>query len=169
MFKKYYACIVFFCTFVPAMEKKKHAETVDSKLKNGWQIISRMYNAEAMEYGGSISIGHFLLNIDSKEGSYASDIAPKLGMETTSLSRMIKTLESEKLIIKKADSADKRKVKLLLTEKGKENKELAKNIVRKFNTLVEEKIGKERIEDFFKTIDEITLLAEQRYKLQKSA
>lgn len=151
------------------MEKKKHAETVDSKLKNGWQIISRMYNAEAMKYGGSISIGHFLLNIDSKEGSYASDIAPKLGMETTSLSRMIKTLESEKLIIKKADTADKRKVKLLLTEKGKENKELAKNIVRKFNSLVEEKIGKERIENFFKTIDEITLLAEQRYKLQKSA
>jgi pantothenate kinase-related protein Tda10 len=64
---------------------------------------------------------------------------------------------------------DKRKVKLILTEKGKENKELAKNIVRKFNILVEEKIGKERIDDFFKTIDEITQLAEQQHKLQKSA
>ena len=147
--------------------KKKHAETVDSKLKNGWQIVCRMYNAEAMKYGGSISIGHFLLNIDSTEGAYASDIAPKLGMETTSLSRIIKTIENEGLIIKKADTDDKRKVKLLLTERGKENKELAKNIVRKFNTLIEEKIGKERIEDFFRTIDEITLLAEQRYKLQK--
>jgi DNA-binding MarR family transcriptional regulator len=146
---------------------KKHTETVDSKLKNGWQIICRMYNAEAVQYGGSISIGYFLLNIDSKEGSYASDVAPKLGMESTSLSRMIKSLESEKLIIKKADTTDKRKVKLILTEKGKENKELAKNIVRKFNALVEEKIGKERIEDFFKTINEITQLAEQRYKLQK--
>ena len=147
--------------------EKKHKETVDSKLKNSWQIISRMYNAEAMQYGGTISLGYFLLNIDSKEGAYASDIAPKLGMETTSLSRIIKTIENEGLIIKKADTDDKRKVKLLLTERGKENKELAKNIVRKFNTLIEEKIGKERIEDFFRTIDEITLLAEQRYKLQK--
>ena len=153
------------------MEKveKKHAETIDSKLKNGWQIVSRMYNAEAMKYGGSIAIGHFLLNIDSKEGSYASDIAPQLGMETTSLSRIIKTLEDGGLIVKKADTFDKRKVKLILTEKGKENKELAKNIVRKFNILVEEKIGKKRIEDFFKTIDEITQLAEQQHKLQKSA
>ena len=153
------------------MEKieKKHAETIDSKLKNGWQIVCRMYNAEAMKYGGSIAIGHFLLNIDSKAGSYASDIAPKLGMETTSLSRIIKTLENGGLITKKADTADKRKVKLILTEKGRENKELAKNIVRNFNILVEEKIGKERIEAFFKTIDEITQLAEQQHKLQKSA
>jgi DNA-binding MarR family transcriptional regulator len=147
--------------------EKKHTETVDSKFKNGWQIISRMYNAEAMQHGGTISIGHFLLSIDSKEGSYASDVAPKLGMESTSLSRIIRTLEKEKLIVKKVDTVDKRKVKLLLTEKGRENKELAKNIVRKFNGLIEEKIGKERINDFFKTINEITQLAEQRYKLQK--
>lgn len=153
------------------MEKiieKKHAETIDSKLKNGWQIVSRMYNAEAMKYGASIAIGHFLLNIDSKEGSYASDIAPKLGMETTSLSRIIKTLEDGGLIIRKADTEDKRKVKLILTEKGKENKELAKNIVRKFNSLVLEKLGTKRVEDFFKTVDEITQLAEQQHKLQKS-
>lgn len=149
--------------------EKKHADTVDSKLKNGWQIISRMYNAEAMQYGGTIAMGYFLLNIDSKEGSFASDIAPKLGMETTSLSRITKTLEKEGLIIRKADNEDKRKVKLLLTEKGRENKELAKNIVRKFNSLVEEKIGKERIETFFNTIDEITQLAEQQHKRQKSA
>ncbi|MES2394504.1 MAG: MarR family winged helix-turn-helix transcriptional regulator [Bacteroidota bacterium] len=147
--------------------EKKHRETVDSKFKNGWQIISRMYNAEAMQHGGTISIGYFLLNIDSKDGSYASDIAPKLGMESTSLSRMIKTLETEKLIVRKVDTIDKRKVKLLLTEKGKENKELAKNIVRRFNRLIEEKIGKERIEDFFKTVNEITQIAEERHKLQK--
>ncbi len=51
---------------------KKHTETIDSKLKKVWQIISRMYNAEAVQYGGSIAIGHFLLNIDSEEGTYAS-------------------------------------------------------------------------------------------------
>lgn len=147
--------------------KKKHKETVDSKLKNSWQIVSRMYNAEAMSYGGTISMGYFLLNINSKEGSYASDIAPKLGMETTSLSRIIKTLESDGLILKQVDKDDKRKVKLLLTPKGKEAKEQAKNSVRKFNTIVSSKISKERIADFEKTIDEISQIAEEQYRLIK--
>lgn len=149
------------------MKKKQKKETVDSKLKNSWQIVSRMYNAEAMSYGGTISMGYFLLNINSKEGSYASDIAPKLGMETTSLSRIIKTLESDGLIIKQTDASDKRKVKLLLTPKGKEAKEQAKNSVRKFNGLVHSKISKERIADFERTIDEISQIAEEQYRLIK--
>jgi DNA-binding MarR family transcriptional regulator len=146
---------------------KQHTETIDSKLKSAWQIISRMYNAEAAQYGGSIAIGHFLLNIDSHEGSYASDIAPKLGMESTSLSRIIKTLEDDKQIVRKADKTDKRKVKILLTQKGKENKELAKNIVRNFNTEIEAKLGKSKIDDFLKTMNEIIQLAEERNKLIK--
>jgi DNA-binding MarR family transcriptional regulator len=146
---------------------KKHTETVDSRLKSAWQIISRMYNAEAEQFGGSIAIGHFLLNIDSDEGAYASDIAPRLGMESTSLSRIIKTLEDEKLIIRKTDKTDKRKVKILLTPKGKENKELAKKIVRNFNMEIEYRIGKSRVEDFLKTINDIVALAEERSKLIK--
>ncbi|CAN5392822.1 hypothetical protein BH10BAC1_BH10BAC1_08850 [soil metagenome] len=147
--------------------QKKHTETVDSKLKSAWQIISRMYNAEAAQYGGSIAIGHFLLNIDSDEGAYASDIAPRLGMESTSLSRIIKALEDEKLITRKADKTDKRKVKILLTQKGKENKELAKKIVRNFNTEIESKLGRNRIDDFLKTMNDIISLAEERNKLIK--
>jgi DNA-binding MarR family transcriptional regulator len=88
-------------------------------------------------------------------------------MESTSLSRIIKTLEDEKLIVKKTDKDDKRKVKLLLTQKGKENKELAKNIVRNFNTEISNKIGKNRIDDFFKTINDIITIAEERNKLIK--
>jgi len=146
---------------------KKHTETVDSKLKSAWQIISRMYNAEAAQYGGSIAIGHFLLNIDSDEGAYASDIAPKLGMESTSLSRIIKALEDEKLIIRKADKEDKRKVKLILTQKGKENKELAKKIVRNFNAEIESKIGKSKIDEFLKTVNDIISLAEEKNRTLK--
>ena len=146
---------------------KKHTETVDSKLKSAWQIISRMYNAEAAQYGGSIAIGHFLLNIDSDEGAYASDIAPKLGMESTSLSRIIKALEDEKLIVRKADKEDKRKVKLILTQKGKENKELAKKIVRNFNAEIENKIGKNKIDEFLKTVNDIISLAEEKNRTLK--
>jgi DNA-binding MarR family transcriptional regulator len=149
--------------------EKRYTETIDSKLKSCWQVISRMYNAEAVQYGGSIAIGHFLLNIDSMEGSYASDIAPLLGMESTSLSRIIKTLEMEKLIVRKNDKNDKRKVKIMLTEKGKKNKELAKQIVRNFNTLIENKIGRKNVVAFLKTLTDITELADQQYRILKKS
>ncbi len=147
---------------------KKHTETVDSKLKTGWQTVSRMYNAEAVLHGGTIAMSHFLLNIDSHEGSFASDIAPRLGMESTSLSRIIQSLEEKKLIQRIPDKIDKRKIKIVLTSKGREQKELAKNIVRDFNQQVELKVGKEKIQEFYKIIDKITELAEERSKDLKS-
>lgn len=146
---------------------KKHTETVDSKLKTAWQVVSRMYNAEASLHDATIAMAHFLLNIDSHEGSYASDIAPQLGMESTSLSRTIHSLEKKKFIKRVPDKKDGRRMKIVLTESGKGQKELAKNTVRNFNHLLEIKIGKARIADFFKVIDEITELAEERNKLIK--
>lgn len=149
------------------MISKKHTETIDSKLKSAWQTVSRMYNTEASLHDATIAMAHFLLNVDSHEGSFASDIAPQLGMESTSLSRIILSLEEKKLIIRKSDKIDKRKILITLTKKGIEQKELAKNTVRNFNHLVEIKIGQKKIADFFKTIDEITELAEERNKLLK--
>ena len=146
---------------------KKHTETIDYKLKTAWQVVSRMYNTEAVLHDATIAMAHFLLNVDSQEGSFASDIAPQLGMESTSLSRIIVSLEEKKLIVRKSDKIDKRKIKITLTKKGREQKELAKNIVRNFNHLVEVKLGKPRVEEFFKTIDIISELAEERNRLLK--
>jgi MarR family transcriptional regulator, organic hydroperoxide resistance regulator len=146
---------------------KKHTETIDSKLKAAWQVVSRMYNAEATLHDATIAMAHFLLNVDSHEGSYASDIAPMLGMESTSLSRIVHSLEEKKLIQRIPDRNDKRRIKIVLTKKGKGQKELAKNTVRNFNHMVELKIGREKVTEFFKTIDAIVELAEERNKLIK--
>lgn len=146
---------------------KKHTETIDSKLKTTWQVVSRMYNAEAALHDLTIAMGHFLLNIDSHEGSYGSDIAPLLGMESTSLSRITLSLEEKKLIQRIPDKVDKRKIKIVLTPKGKIAKDLAKNVVRNFNQLAVANIGKEKIETFLKVLDEITALAEEQNKVIK--
>lgn len=146
---------------------KKHTETIDSKLKTCWQVVSRMYNAEAALHDLTISMGQFLLNIDSHEGSYASDIAPYLGMESTSLSRITLSLEKKKLIQRIPDKNDGRKIKIVLTAKGKAAKDLAKNVVRNFNHLVEVKIGKQRVAEFYRTIEEIVDLAEEKNRLIK--
>lgn len=142
---------------------RKHTETIDSKLKTAWQIISRMYNAEAVKHDITIAIGHFLLNVDSQQGAFASDIAPRLGTEDTSLSRLIASLEQTGLIERIADKTDKRRIKILLTEKGRQKKEVSKTVVRNFNRLAKERIGKEKIETFFATLDEITNLAKEQH------
>jgi MarR family transcriptional regulator, organic hydroperoxide resistance regulator len=144
--------------------KRGYTETIDSKLKTAWQAVSRMYNAEAILHDGTFAMSHFLLNIDSQEGSFASDIAPRLGTESTSLSRIIQSLEEKKLIRRIPEKADKRKIKIILTAKGKEKKELAKSIVKNFNQKVELVLGKEKLLGFFETIDKITELAEERSK-----
>lgn len=153
--------------YICSTMSKEYTETIDSKLKTAWQVISRMYNAEAMKHGGTIALAHFLLNIDSKEGSYASDIAPRLGTESTSLSRIIQSLEDKDLIMRIPDKTDGRRIKIKLTPKGKKQKQMAKTIVKGFNKLVEDKIGKDKIIEMFNTIDRITALAEEQSNYPK--
>ena len=43
--------------------KHKH-ETVCSTFRSSWLQIARMYNMQAESYGGNITIGYFLLNVD---------------------------------------------------------------------------------------------------------
>ena len=91
-------------------------ETIDFHIRWAWYNISRMYNLKASEFGGSMATGYVLLNID-KEGTPSTKLAPKMGMEPRSLTRMIKTLEENGLIEKKSDDFDKRLVKIFLTKK----------------------------------------------------
>ena len=42
----------------------KPQETVDFHIRWSWYNISRMYNSKANEFGGTMSIGYALLNID---------------------------------------------------------------------------------------------------------
>lgn len=67
-------------------------------------------------------MGFVLINIDSTEGTAATKIAPQMGLESRSLTRLLKTMEEKDLIKKVQDQADKRSVKVFLTEKGKQKK-----------------------------------------------
>ena len=72
-----------------------------------------------------MAIGYALLNIET-EGTPSTKLAPKMGMEPRSLTRMIKSLEEKGLITKETDPTDKRLVKLFLTKQGKKQRKLAK-------------------------------------------
>jgi len=135
-------------------------ETIDFHIRWAWYNISRMYNLKANEFGGSMATGYVLLNID-KDGTPSTKLAPKMGMEPRSLTRMIKTLEENGLIEKKSDDLDKRLVKLFLTNKGKKVRSQAKEIVLSFNKKVHEEINEEDLNKCFSVLTKLNNLIDR--------
>lgn len=144
-------------------------ELFEFNIRNNWFKISRYYNQIAtQQYGISFSWGFILLNVE-REGTPSTSLGPKMGMESTSLSRTLKNMEDDGLIFRQPDKIDKRKVLVFLTEKGLEKRKLAKEVVLNFNNLLYKSIPKSKIKGFFETMskmDEIlTKLLEEQNKL----
>ena len=138
----------------------KPEETVDYNIKVAWHAISRMYNTQAAQNDITTSIGFVLLNIDQERGTPATKIAPLLGLETRSLTRILRSMEEKGLIYKQADSVDKRSVRIFLTVLGLEKKEVSRQTVRHFNLKIREKISQSQLDTFFKVAAQITGMIE---------
>ena len=145
----------------------KAEETADYHIKSAWHAISRMYNVTAAQYDMTMAIGYVLLNI-GKKGTPATKIAPALGLEPRSLTRMLKSLEEKKWIRREIDNEDKRIVKVFLTEEGKIKRDLARRGVIEFNTILQEAIPQEKLQQCFETINTISKLVEVVNQGQKA-
>lgn len=139
----------------------KREETVDFNIKASWHAISRMYNQKAVKNDITTSIGFVLLNIQSEEGTPATKIAPLLGLESRSLTRMLKTMEEKGFIYKQADPHDKRSVRIFLTDLGKKKKEVSRITVKQFNNEVRSKISEEKLKIFFEVIQDINKVVDK--------
>ncbi len=135
-------------------------QTVDYYIKTSWHSIARMYNQVAAEKDLSQTIGYVLINIP-KEGLPATQIAPLMGMEPTSLSRLLKGMEKNGLISRKKDEIDKRVVKIFLTEKGVEKRKISKQFILDFNEKVVKHISQEKIECFIDVLEQINELTKK--------
>ncbi|RDV14094.1 MarR family transcriptional regulator [Pontibacter diazotrophicus] len=140
----------------------KPEETVDYNFKVCWHAISRMYNTEAAKSGITTSIGFVLLNIDQQQGTPATKIAPLLGLEARSLTRILKSMEDDDLIYKVSDARDKRLVRIFLTEKGLEKKEISRQTVKQFNYKVREEVPQEELDVFFKVCAQVQSIIENK-------
>jgi DNA-binding MarR family transcriptional regulator len=137
----------------------RREETVDHNIKAAWHAISRMYNQQASKHDITTSIGFVLLNIHSEQGTPATKIAPLMGLEARSLTRMLKTMEEKKLIYREPDPLDKRSVRILLTALGKRKKEVSRETVLVFNNKVRELVPESKLKIFFEVMTEINQLA----------
>ncbi len=145
----------------------KREETIDFNIKAAWHGISRMYNQQAAKYGGTMSIGFALLNINTEEGTAATKIAPLMGLEARSLTRLLKSMEEKGLIYRETDKNDKRSVRIMLTKEGRKNKEKARETVLRFNEAVREEIPDQKLSIFFDVLQNINRMIEQNNMYEK--
>lgn len=130
-------------------------ETFDFRIRRSWISMSKMYNDLVSSSGITVSVGFALLNIDVKKGTPSTALGPKMGMESTSLSRILKSMERDGLIFKEAHPQDKRSVLLKLTPLGIEKRNASKTAVIKFNDAVRKMLGDSKSEEFFSTMNTI--------------
>jgi DNA-binding MarR family transcriptional regulator len=139
----------------------KREETVDFQIKAAWHAIARMYNQQALKYGGTMSMGFALLNIHTEEGTAATKIAPMMGLEARSLTRLLRSMEEKGLIYRESDKLDKRSVRVRLTREGRKKKEKARDTVLRFNEAVRAEIPAAKLDEFFQVLQGISRIVER--------
>lgn len=130
----------------------KPEETIDYHVRAVWYGIFRMYNQIGLEHDISTSLGFVLLNIHGEEGTPATKIAPLMGMESRSLTRMLKSMVAKGLIYKKRDKVDGRSVRIFLTDEGKRRKEISGRTVRSFNEKIHDMLPQKDFDTFFRVM-----------------
>lgn len=130
-------------------------KTIDHILRSTWQAVARMYNEEASKYGATMATGFALLSIDREEGTPSTTLAPRMGMEPTSLTRTLKSMEERGLIQRKKNPLDGRGVLIYLTDFGKEKRELSRKTVLQFNDAIRNEIPPEKLELFIEVSEKI--------------
>jgi DNA-binding MarR family transcriptional regulator len=137
-------------------------DTIDFHIKFTWQNIARMYNNVAAKFGATMAVGYILLNIDLEQGTPSTALGPKMGMEATSLSRILKSMEERELIFRKPHPEDGRSVLICLTPFGVEKRQDARNAVLTFNDSLYNNIPQDDLSAFFRVMTRINQLIDNK-------
>lgn len=137
--------------------------TIDHQLKATWQAVAKMYNEQAANHGSTMAMAFVLLSIHKENGTPSTALGPMMGMEPTSLSRILKSMEDKGAIYREKNPEDGRGVMIKLTDYGKKMREISKGHVYHFNDFVKSKITEEELDGFFKVTATINkLIAEKK-------
>ncbi|WP_369994113.1 MarR family winged helix-turn-helix transcriptional regulator [Winogradskyella sp.] len=130
-------------------------KTIDYILRTTWLAVNKMYNEEAAKFDSTMATGFALLSIDPEKGTPSTSLGPKMGMEATSLSRTLKTMEEKGLIIRKPNPEDGRGVLIHLTEFGREKRAYSREKVLTFNETIRANVTEDELKGFYKVAEVI--------------
>jgi DNA-binding MarR family transcriptional regulator len=124
-------------------------KTIDYILRTTWLTVQKMYNEEASKFGTTMATGFTLLSIDPEKGTPSTALGPKMGMEATSLSRILKTMDENGLIERHPNPEDGRGVIITLTDFGREKRAYSREKVLAFNEAIKNNISEEKLNHFY--------------------
>ena len=136
--------------------------TIDYALRTAWQAVQKMYNERAKSYGATMTQAFVLLSIDPKIGTPSTALGPLMGIEATSLSRTLKLMEAKGVIRKVAHPTDGRSVIIQLTKEGLKMRDESKKEVFRFNEIIDHRLSKEKLQNFFEVIEVIKSYANEQ-------
>ena len=136
--------------------------TIDHHLRATWQAVAKMYNEQASKHDSTMAAAFVLLNIDYENGSPSTSLGPQMGMESTSLSRILKSMEDKGVIYREKNPDDGRSVLIKLTKIGIEKREVSKETVLQFNDAVRANVSEEKLNNFFEVTDIINKLINKK-------
>lgn len=133
---------------------------VVNRIRSSWIEIFKFYNEQNSKEIGTLSIAFVLMTINEKFGTQVTKIAPRMGMEPNSLSRLLKSLEEKELVFKRKDNKDKRKVYICLTENGLKLRNIAAERLFSLEKNIKDKILPTDLSSFYKVTDAISEIIE---------
>ncbi|MCH1437964.1 MAG: MarR family transcriptional regulator [Flavobacteriales bacterium] len=135
-------------------EFKKNAELIIvHKIRSAWFEMSRIFNSIGSIYNISLPVGLTLMSIYEEEGTPVTKIAPRMGMEPNSLSRILKTMEKDAFVVRAKDTIDKRRVMVKLTNKGQEARNICLKSVYRMNDAMLEGLDPIKVKHFYEVMN----------------
>jgi DNA-binding MarR family transcriptional regulator len=133
-------------------------QSIDHQLRATWQAVAKLYNERAAKHDSTMATAFVLLNIDYENGTPSTALGPSMGMEPTSLSRILKTMEEKGAIVREKNPNDGRSVIIKLTDYGKEMRAVSRESVIIFNNAIRQHITEQELDAFFKVTSTINKL-----------
>ncbi|MFM2194945.1 MAG: hypothetical protein RL092_545 [Bacteroidota bacterium] len=139
----------------------KAEESIDFHLRRTWTSLMRYYNTKAKAESATAAMAMVLLAIPPN-GIPSTQIGPKMGIESTSLSRILNVLEEQGMIERNSDIRDKRKSIVFLTSIGKKQRDKSRTEVIQMNQMIREGVGEKKLQSCLNILEQINTILEQQ-------
>ncbi|MGI6421674.1 MAG: MarR family winged helix-turn-helix transcriptional regulator [Syntrophomonadaceae bacterium] len=102
--------------------------------------ISREYNTRFLEFGITLGQSFVLFDLLEHDGAGIKDIAGRVQLDSPAVTGLVDRLSRQGLVERIDDPSDRRSVKILLTEKGKELAGRLLPIAQEYNSCIKDAI-----------------------------
>lgn len=135
--------------------------TNDEYIKN---FMKQMKCQKVPHFGdNSVKGEHAIIGVlsDHLDGLTPGELSEILGVSTARIAAALNSLEAKALIIRKNDQIDKRKIYVLLTDKGESYSHELENKIKRNLVMIINSIGQKRFNEFIETSNKIRELMER--------